>query len=60
MLRVLWKEALGEIHMHLMGGVQLEVLGSGSWNGSGCGCPLTGKHRLQRDDCRAGSGHRAL
>ena len=26
MLRVLWKEALGEIHMHLMGGVQLEVL----------------------------------
>lgn len=26
MLRVLWKEALGEIHMHLMGEVQLEVL----------------------------------
>ena len=26
MLRVLWNEALGEIHMHLMGEVQLEVL----------------------------------
>ena len=57
-LHVVWNEAAREIHVQLMGEVQLEILhrravrhGCGVWNGS---------HLLQGDHRQRGGGHRPL
>lgn len=57
---VVWNAALGEIHLQLMGEIQLEILQSvlqSRWIGSGL---RRGRHSIQRDHLCPGGGRGPL
>ena len=56
-LHLLWNESLGEIHLQLMGEVQLEILRAVIAERFGLSVAFEhGEHPLQRDHCRPGGG----
>lgn len=60
-LHITWSEALGEIHVQLMGQVQLEILQRMIRQRFGWEVTFgPGQHRLPGDHRRSGGGHRPL